>query len=335
MICPHFHFALKTLTRMSGSFIYGVLYMLFEAFPLTFGELHGLNNLLSGACFLPFFVGGALSCMVYVTVVNPKYMKDAKNPSKSKYGMLPPEARLPITYIGAPCVTISAFWIAWTSYKSISIWCPLIATAVLGFGFIWIFQGLFNYIIDAYLLAAATAMAANTVVRYCRVTISFPRNLVFSRLLSEAVLANTCVHTLFPIYFLSQVRSCFGAAFPLFTTQMFHRLGLHWGYTLVGFISLLLTPIPAVLGYYGVKLRSMSKNSMSIEDVLQANGIDTSKTEKTDEEAAPSANQEGEAETRSATHDEHDQSRLSHATAATSPGPQDRIASQMSDKQQW
>lgn len=111
--------------------------MLFEAFPLTFGVVYKLNMLKSGLCFLPFFVGGAGASFVTIFWVNPRYIRDA---STAPMGMLPAEARLPISYIGAPMITISAFWLGWTCYPSISIWCPLISTTLLGWGFIWVFQ---------------------------------------------------------------------------------------------------------------------------------------------------------------------------------------------------
>ena len=57
------------------------------------------------------------------------------------------------------------FWFGWTSYPSISFWAPLMAGLPLGFSIIWIFLALFNYIIDAYLFVAASALAANTVIR--------------------------------------------------------------------------------------------------------------------------------------------------------------------------
>lgn len=152
---------LLAITAYTG-YIYGILYMTFEAFPMTFGERRGNNMLISGLCFMPFFVGGVMVCVSTVLYFNPAYVKKAK---KSPTGILDPEARLPMTYLGGPFVTISIFWLGWTCFESISIWSGLISTAMLGAGFILVFQGLFNYIIDAYLVNAATAMAANTVVR--------------------------------------------------------------------------------------------------------------------------------------------------------------------------
>lgn len=52
------------------------------------------------------------------------------------------------------------------------------------------------------------------------------------------------------------LRSAGGAAFPLFTTQMYHRLGLQWASWLLAFISLAMAIIPFAFYYYGNPLRA-------------------------------------------------------------------------------
>ncbi|KAK9324134.1 major facilitator superfamily domain-containing protein [Lipomyces orientalis] len=56
-------------------------------------------------------------------------------------------------------------------------------------------------------------------------------------------------------------RSAGGAAFPLFTTQMYHRLGLQWASWLLAFISLAMVVIPFGFYRYGAYLRSIWGNS--------------------------------------------------------------------------
>lgn len=55
------------------------------------------------------------------------------------------------------------------------------------------------------------------------------------------------------------VRSSFGAAFPLFANGMFSNLGIAWGSSLLGFLSVAFIPIPFVLYYYGETIRRKSK----------------------------------------------------------------------------
>jgi MFS transporter, DHA1 family, multidrug resistance protein len=55
------------------------------------------------------------------------------------------------------------------------------------------------------------------------------------------------------------VRSAVGAAFPLFTSQMFEEMGVNWASTLIGGAALLLAPMPFVFYKYGSRIRQKSK----------------------------------------------------------------------------
>lgn len=52
------------------------------------------------------------------------------------------------------------------------------------------------------------------------------------------------------------LRSGGGAAFPLFITQMYHRLGLQWASWLLAFIGVAMVFIPYVFYFFGAKLRA-------------------------------------------------------------------------------
>jgi hypothetical protein len=54
------------------------------------------------------------------------------------------------------------------------------------------------------------------------------------------------------------VRYTLGACFPLFAFQMYEKLGRHWAGSLLGFISLLLMPLPFIIFKMGRKIRSKS-----------------------------------------------------------------------------
>ncbi|KAG9664291.1 MFS general substrate transporter, partial [Aureobasidium melanogenum] len=56
-------------------------------------------------------------------------------------------------------------------------------------------------------------------------------------------------------------RSCFGAAFPLFARQMFNTLGLNWGNSLLGFLTVVFIPIVTFLWLKGDRLRARSKRA--------------------------------------------------------------------------
>jgi hypothetical protein len=54
------------------------------------------------------------------------------------------------------------------------------------------------------------------------------------------------------------VRYCLGACFPLFTFQMYEKLGIDWATSLLGFCAVALMPVPWVLFKYGASIRSKS-----------------------------------------------------------------------------
>lgn len=93
------------------SFVYGVLYLLFEAIPIEFETPkpvgHGFNLLISGLMFLPLFIGGAIGVAGYVLIENPRYVRLMK---ASPTGTVAPEQRLVVGIIGGATFFISFFW---------------------------------------------------------------------------------------------------------------------------------------------------------------------------------------------------------------------------------
>ncbi|KAJ7786188.1 major facilitator superfamily domain-containing protein [Mycena metata] len=201
------------------SFVYGCLYLLFEAYPIVFTEGHHLNAGTSGLMFLPIMVGATTAVTLAVLVFNPRYEREV---ARLAPDAVPPEFRLEMALFGAPVYAVAFFWFGWTSYPSITLWAPLMSGFFSGFGISWIFLPLFNYIIDTYLFVAASALAATTVVR-----------------------------------------SIFGAVFPLFATQMYTALGPRWASSLLGFVALVMIPIPFVLKRFGPTIRAKSRYAPS------------------------------------------------------------------------
>ncbi|KAF2496359.1 putative MFS multidrug transporter [Lophium mytilinum] len=57
----------------------------------------------------------------------------------------------------------------------------------------------------------------------------------------------------------SVLRSLFGAAFPLFTTQMYRNLGIHWASSIPAFLALMCLPFPFLFYKYGGPIRLRCK----------------------------------------------------------------------------
>ena len=74
----------------------------------------------------------------------------------------------------------------------------------------------------------------------------------FQRYSASAVAANTFL------------RSALACAFPLFIAPMFHAMGIQWGVSVFGFVSVALIPIPFLFWVYGSRIRKKGKYSANM-----------------------------------------------------------------------
>lgn len=147
------------LLTLYVSFVYGVVYLLFSAFPLAYQRVRGWNSGVGALPFLAIIVGAFTGSVVIVLFI-PRYSRKMKQAG----GPVPEERLIPMM-IGGVLFTVGLFWWSWTSYPTIS-WVPqVIAGWPLGAGIVLIFLQAINYLIDAYLIHANSAIAANTFMR--------------------------------------------------------------------------------------------------------------------------------------------------------------------------
>lgn len=225
--------------------IYGILYMLFGAFPIVYQQERGWSPGIGGLPFLAIAIGMVLAIAYSVFIEQPRYLRvvDACR------GFAPPEARLPATIIGGCTFPVGLLWFAWTNSPSVPWEASVAAGIPFGFGMVLVFIGVLGYLIDAYTIFAASALAANSILR-----------------------------------------SLFGAAFPLFTKQMYSNLGeriqtphclglaltrtdtagIHWASSLAGFLALACLPFPVLFYKYGRQIRLKSKYSAEAEAFMVA-----------------------------------------------------------------
>lgn len=147
------------LLSLYMAFLYGILYLDFTAYPYVFQEIRHWSVGISGLAFLGIGVGMAIVSAIspYVNRIYGRYVE--------KLGGPVPEARLPHLIIIAWLVPIGLFWFAWTSSASIHWASCIIAGVPYGFGFVSLFLGITSYLIDCYGRYAASALAANAILR--------------------------------------------------------------------------------------------------------------------------------------------------------------------------
>ncbi|KAJ5393091.1 uncharacterized protein N7487_010732 [Penicillium crustosum] len=140
--------------------IYGTLYMLFGAFPIVYQLHRGWNQGVGGLAFIGVMIG-MIGAVAYSIPENKRYAKLLQKNG----GYAPPEARLPPCMLASVALPIGLFWFAWTNSPSVH-WLVSIAAGVpFGFGMLLVFLSVFNYLIDAYTIFAASVLAANTLLR--------------------------------------------------------------------------------------------------------------------------------------------------------------------------
>ncbi len=140
--------------------IYGTLYMMFGAFPIVYQQQRGWSPGIGGLSFIGVAVG-MIFAVIYSIFDNKRYMEVGIKHN----GNAPPEARLPPALIGSIALPFGLFWFAWTNYPSIHWSVSIIGTAPFGFGMVLVFLSIMNYLIDAYVIYAASVLAANSVLR--------------------------------------------------------------------------------------------------------------------------------------------------------------------------
>ncbi|MCJ1300577.1 hypothetical protein MMC08_003374 [Hypocenomyce scalaris] len=148
------------LVTIYMALIYGILYLFFEAYPISFQEQRGWNDGVGALPFLGITVGVFVGVIIIVYLTKTRYARKMK-----KHGKAVPEERLVAMMIGAVMLPVGLFWFAWTSDPHIT-WVPQVLAGIpIGAGVFLIFMQGLSYIIDVYLMYANSAIAANTLVR--------------------------------------------------------------------------------------------------------------------------------------------------------------------------
>lgn len=191
------------------------------------------------------FISIALGCVIgFLAVV---YIDRRTYPAlEAKYGVgsVPPEYRLYGAMVGSALNPASLFWFGWSANAGAYWPSPVVAAVPFAVGNIMVYSSGALYIMNSY----GSLHGAS------------------------ALSAN------------SLLRYAFGGAFPMFTVQMFSSLGIGWASSLLGFVSIVLVPVPWVLYKYGRRIRAHSQYIVIKDPVLDNQGSSTEMTSSEGEE---------------------------------------------------
>ncbi|KKK13082.1 hypothetical protein P175DRAFT_0469214 [Aspergillus ochraceoroseus IBT 24754] len=148
------------------SVLYIILFTFLVGWPYIFEKTFGLDQGLANIIFISMFLGTEAN-FVLVPIVYRMTLQQAKRGQGEGNHLFKPETRLWYAMFGAAiAVPVSLFWLAWTSFASISVWSSIFAVAMFGFGITGVFICVYMYIIDSYEIYAASALTFVALTRY-------------------------------------------------------------------------------------------------------------------------------------------------------------------------
>jgi MFS family permease len=148
------------LLSLYVAIVYSYMYLLFTTFTNVFESQYGFNSGEAGLSYLGLGVG---FCLSQVTVM--RLSGWYRRRQLAKHGSNKSEDQLLPLVLGSTLLPIGLFWYGWST-KAHTHWIvPIIGTVFVGIGISYVFLPVQMYLIDAYTIYAASAIAANTIVR--------------------------------------------------------------------------------------------------------------------------------------------------------------------------
>lgn len=194
------------LVSLYAGIVFGLVFLLFATLPAVFGDVYGFDAGTAGLAYLGVGVGFVLALGVF----------SALSDRAVTGGDSRPERRLLLMRYAAPVAPLGCFVYGWTAQYGVHWIAPIVGTALVGFGSLFVIVPGQIYLVDAYgANLAASALAANLLIR--------------------------CP---------------FGAFLDLAAEPLYDKLGLGWGNSVLGFICLAFVPVPWFFYRYGERLRT-------------------------------------------------------------------------------
>ncbi|KAB8227373.1 MFS transporter [Aspergillus alliaceus] len=202
-----------------SSLLLGILYLFFGAFQIVFQSVYGFELWQRGITFISLLVG-----MILAVLSDPFW--------RSNYQRLERDHH-------AQNGEGSGFYPEWRLPPAIA-GAPLVTMGL--FIFLWTTYKSIHCIVP---MIGSALFGAGTILVYSGI-FTFLID-AYPSYAASALAAN------------SFTRSTFAGAFPLFGTQMYERLGLHWASCLLAFLTLVMLPFPYIFYNYGPQLRKRSR----------------------------------------------------------------------------
>ncbi|KAF2864468.1 MFS general substrate transporter [Piedraia hortae CBS 480.64] len=142
--------------------VYGILYLLFTTYTFVFEQRYHFSASHVGLVYIGMGVGMLLGLAILGKISDPIMKRLAITRGN---GEMKPEFRLPPLMYAGLTVPVGLFIYGWTAQHNEQWAVPLLGTLIIGIGLIAAFMCINTYLVDTYSQYAASALAANTVLR--------------------------------------------------------------------------------------------------------------------------------------------------------------------------
>ena len=143
-----------------SSYVFGLFYLFITTLPEVFYLARGWTKTTGVLPNMALFCGTFSGC-----IINMMYAKVYARKVRDNGGIVIPEERFPLLMGVGWLMPAGILLCSWTASKSIHWIVPCIGIYLIGLGFITIFQGCLNYLVDTYTKYSASAIASNTFLR--------------------------------------------------------------------------------------------------------------------------------------------------------------------------
>ncbi|TGJ81957.1 hypothetical protein E0Z10_g6800 [Xylaria hypoxylon] len=215
------------LLSLYAGLLFGIIFLLFSTFPSVFEETYNFNTGISGLAYLGLGLGFVSGLLVF-SILSDKLLGQKKGGAVAQ-----PEKRLILMKWIAPVAPLGCFLYGWTAEYHVHWIVPIIGTFFVGFG------SLFVVIPAQEFSTPVTPETSRNPVRFTYLVDSFGSEAAASALAANLI-----------------IRAPFGSLLALAAPPLYAKLGLGWGNSILGFITLAFTPVPWLFYRYGETLRN-------------------------------------------------------------------------------
>ncbi|KAF2180796.1 major facilitator superfamily transporter [Zopfia rhizophila CBS 207.26] len=150
------------LLSIYSAFVYAMIYFMFSTFSFIFEGQYGFGAGVVGLVYIAVGIGMALGVVIQ-QITGDRVLKHLA--AKHNDGKPKPEYRLPPMIGAGLSISVGLVIYGWTAQYEVQWAVPLLGTLIVGVGICITNININTYLVDAFTIYAASALAASTVLR--------------------------------------------------------------------------------------------------------------------------------------------------------------------------